>query len=98
MRKQRTAARALLAICLMILLFCWGYIMLEAHHDCEGEACPVCAHIRQCADMLHAFRTDRLAVVLSAAVFVPLLMIMGWALPEERPGRSPVALQVRLND
>ena len=44
------------AVCAAILCFALvcsvAFVFVEAHHDCSGENCPVCAHFALCRDSL----------------------------------------------
>ena len=51
-RAKRIAAGILALTALVVLLFTAFYPAAEADHDCEGEDCPICACIRQCAAIL----------------------------------------------
>ena len=97
MKKTRTAALILLIFVISILLLCSVCIALEAHHDCLGEGCPICAHMHLCMDIAHSLGTERLHTVLIDAICISLLMpavLMGTAM---RAKMTPVALRVRLN-
>ena len=48
--KQIKALTALLLALVMILSA--SFIALNAHHDCSGEDCRICAQIRACEDLL----------------------------------------------
>ena len=48
--KQIRALTALLLALVMILSV--SFIALNAHHDCSGEDCRICAQIRACEELL----------------------------------------------
>jgi len=48
--KQIRALTALLLALVMILSV--SFIALNAHHDCSGEDCRICAQLRACRDLL----------------------------------------------
>ena len=48
--KQIRALTALLLALVMILSV--SFIALNAHHNCSGEDCRICAQIRACEDLL----------------------------------------------
>ena len=47
-KSQRIAAAVLSAVVLLAMLFSVIFMIEEAHHDCVGEDCPVCASIAAC--------------------------------------------------
>ncbi len=66
MIRPKRFASALALLVAIIMLFSVLYIALEADHDCCGEGCAICAHIRACDDLL---RNLLAAAVLSAPVW-----------------------------
>ncbi len=97
MKKPRTAAFILLIFSVAVLLVCCASIAAEAHHDCTGEHCPVCAHMRLCMDIVHGFGLQRLSMVWIALIGASLMAAEGVALRAAWTAATPVALRVRQN-
>lgn len=52
MKACRVAAVVCAALLACALVCSLVFIIVEAHHDCSGEDCPVCAQIALCRDAL----------------------------------------------
>ena len=83
MRKDNAHIRSAIAALLVgVLLLCALFIVAEAHHDCCGDECAVCACIRLCERVLHTLRAPGTAAVavagapvLAFAALLPLLSV-----------------------
>ena len=95
MGKRRAAALILLAVVMAILLVCSGCIALEAHHECSGAGCPVCAHMHLCMDIMHGFALGRFPAVSITLICTLLLTAACEAAGTARLASTPVALRVR---
>ncbi len=94
--KKITAVVTVAAV-LLVMLGSFLFIAQHAHHDCTGEDCPICVHIRQFDMMLRGLETgpeiaaDFFAFVLFVNVSIP---IMDLFVTE----KTPVSEKIRLND
>jgi len=95
MKKPSRAALILLIFSVAVLLVCCVSVAAEARHDCTGEHCPVCAHMRLCMDIVHGLGLQRLMVWI--ALIGASLMAAGAAVPAIRSALTPVELRVRQN-
>lgn len=96
LKNKGIVAGAMVLMMLAVMLFSAFYIAAETGHDCTGEACPICACIRQCESALHQISGG--TSVQSTAVVLPLIMLI-WTFPFV-PGFSPetlVSRKVRLD-
>lgn len=94
--KNRIAAGVLAALLLAAVVLGALFLAAEAHHDCCGEDCLICACLRQCEDLLRRSGTGADAQIAAAlcAFFLsaPVLYAAFF-----RP-KTPVAGKVRLNN
>ena len=70
MRLSRFAGRVLVCAAVCLMLLCAVFIAAEAGHDCSGDGCHVCVHMRLCLDMLQSL----LFAVIVGAVTVSALL------------------------
>ncbi len=93
--KQIKALTALLLALVMILSV--SFIALNAHHDCSGEDCRICAQIRACEDLLRNLLL--IAAVLLAAWITRYPGIASSTEPAafSRP-HTLITLRVKLSD
>lgn len=89
-----------LAICtLLVLSFALSvaYIVREVHHDCTGEGCIICEHIRLCEGWLRSAASGlrrtapAIAFLLILAISLPLRAIAALL-------KTPVTLKVKLSN
>lgn len=96
-KATRIAAGVMALALLLIVLFSSLYIVAEADHECSGEACHICACIRQCEGALRrigsAVTTQRTAVFLFAVSLFAAITVAAvvWQ-------KTPISAKVRLND
>ena len=69
--KQKAVAGALAAVTALVMLFSFLYIVAEASHDCDGNDCPICACISQCANTLRHTGGN-----IKTIIFISLLTIL----------------------
>ena len=77
MKARRLAAVVCAALLTCALVCSAAFIFIEAHHDCHGEDCPICAQIALCQDALW-----RLARVIFASIAVTAAL---WAFASVSP-------------
>ena len=97
-RVRRLGALVLSLVLTSVLLVSAGYVLLEQHHACIGEHCPICANISNC---VAALRVEGSGVVLAEAqkfaVIQPLLRSFrssGTRIVAD----SPISRKVKLSD
>ena len=96
-KSMRITAGLITVLMLAILLCSSLFIAIEAHHDCAGEDCSVCAMIETCENVLNravdsasAGAAAIIPVVLSALVFLTSATDVLFA--------TPVSQKIRLNN
>ena len=92
--KKRRAAAVCAAILCFALVCSAAFIFVEAHHDCEGESCPVCAHFALCRDSLERL----ICFVCAVSALAALCAYVGSVIVRPSRGGSgtPVSAGVRL--
>ncbi|MBQ9248772.1 MAG: hypothetical protein IJ179_00220 [Oscillospiraceae bacterium] len=95
--KLNRSARWLAAVLALVLLFSALFIALEAHHDCQGDGCAICACISICQDLLQHLSV--VALVLGLALLLnravrPLV----FAVRAAAAYPTPITLKVKLSD
>ncbi len=97
-RNRRLPALLLCAGILLFLLTSSVYILLEAHHDCDGDDCEVCGHIAR----LEALLQDMARLGALHAAGYSMLLYAQHASAEKRQGSvcafTLVGCKTRLND
>lgn len=96
--KKQKAFAALLSTAMIVgVLLCTLYIAKEAHHDCTGADCPICACMRQCINNFKqlgfALLIPQMAV--TAAVCIVMLILRYEAI---LPYSTLVLQKVRLDE
>ena len=81
----------------LVFLFALFFVSAEAHHECTGEDCSVCACIEECARLIKGFGNLLPAIVsfiaaLSAIVLCPLALTEGLVI------NTPISMKVRMNN
>lgn len=97
MRKTKHAALIIALMLFFVMLISTLFIARNAHHDCSGDGCSVCAIIAVCENLLkNISAAAAAAAVLAAAVFVFIRSIEAAAV--FCPAATPVSLKVKLSD
>ena len=75
MTTRRVIAVALAALLACAIVCSLAFICAEAHHDCDGDDCPVCARLALCRDAIGRLARIAAALTVAAAalVFLPRL-------------------------
>jgi hypothetical protein len=97
-RKHRNVARLLLVFSIAVIFACCISIAAEAHHECSGEHCPVCAHIHLCVNMVQGFLAGRVDAPFTELIGTGLLASVFFVKAEEFSAATPVGLRVRQNN
>ncbi len=97
LQSNRFVAGIMAVMMLVVVLFSVTFIVVEIHHDCCGEDCPVCACISQCESILQQFGYGMTlqAAVISLAVILVLCNFLSFFI---RAQDSPVSRKVRMNN
>lgn len=97
-KKQRSLALLICAAFLFVTFASLFYIVKEAHHDCVGKDCAICAAVAEAEDTLEALKNGACSVsaAFAAAVFFLLFLAAGTACAAFCA--TPVAQRVRMND
>ncbi|MCR5770466.1 MAG: hypothetical protein K6G87_04435 [Butyrivibrio sp.] len=96
-RPKKAMAGIIGMLMIIAMLFSAFYISYEAHHDCTGEDCPICAQIQMCENTLHKIGGGLAFLV---AVIVPVIFtfvcasVFNFILLQE----TPISQKVRMND
>ena len=97
-RNEKRIRSAIAALLAGVLLLCALFIVAEAHHDCSGDECAVCACIRLCERVLHPQAgpgvTSACVTTVAPALALGVLLLLG--APAAKA--SPVSEKVRIND
>lgn len=96
LKQQRNKPFRLLCVCcVLLLLFSFALILIEARHDCKGDDCPICALLR------NALSSNKSSVPAALCFFVAAASALSflWFL-QGRPlrCRTPVHEKIRLNN
>ena len=96
-RKQRLLAGFTCAAFVVVAFFSLLFIAKEAHHDCTGEGCLVCACIHQAEQTLKQIGTGSSG---TAGAFAPQfpLVVAFLCLPLFVPVASLISQKVRMNN
>ena len=93
---RRISAGIAGVLMLVFVLFSVFFIAHEAHHDCTGEDCPVCAASRLCERILCCAGTRGAAWI----SLLPVLFVL-LAAPPALYGLAritPISVKVRMNN
>lgn len=96
-RKQRLLAGFTCAVFVIVAFFSLLFIAKEAHHDCAGEDCPVCACIHQAEQTLKQIGTGSAETVGAFAPQFPLVVAF-LCFPLFVPVGSLISQKVRMNN
>ena len=86
------------AMLALTLLLGTAFMLVELHHHCSGEDCPICAAIARDTSFLKA---DTSAVLPCVSLAICLLtLLLAFSMPQlvRLQKSSPVSLKVKLSD
>lgn len=94
--KQKLTAQLLCLTVLLSLLFSMYFVVVEAHHRCEGDDCPICAEIEFYQNLIHQMGNG---LPLTTAVAVMLVPIVPMTVPavQTKINHTLVSQKVRMN-
>ncbi len=90
--------KALLSVFLVLAVsLSLAFVAIESHHDCEGEACPICACLAECAKTVRGF-FDSLPILTAVVVLMCATVSCSFAMSKELVFSTPILSKVRMND
>ena len=95
--KRIRSARWLAAALVLVLLFSALFIALEAHHDCQGDDCAICACISICQDLLQQLSAAALVLGLTLLLNRAVRTLV-FAVRAAAAYPTPITLKVKLSD
>ncbi len=97
MPKSKKAAALLALLLAFVMLFSVLYIALEAHHDCSGDGCAVCAQIHACEKLIQQLALAAALLLVITRVF-PAAPAAAPEAPLTCRAHTLTALKVKLSD
>lgn len=96
--KTARGFRKALGVFMVLSLLCaFIFIAFEAHHECEGEQCPICACLEECVRIVRGLG-DSLPILSALVVIYVAAAMVSLAESEEIIFNTPVLFKVRMND
>ena len=83
---------------LSVLLVSTGYVLLELHHACTGEHCPICANVSHCVATLQVEGSGAVLVAESSRPGDGSNVVSSIFRVTRRMADSPVSRKVKLSD
>lgn len=96
-RVSETLKAALSVLVVLIFMIALVFVAAEAHHECSGEECPICACIEDCVRLIRGFG-DLLPVITAVATALSVAYLCSLAVSEELVFSTPILSKVRMND
>lgn len=97
-KKTARGFRKALGVFMVLSLLCaFIFIAFEAHHECEGEQCPICACLEECVRTVRGLG-DSLPILSALVVIYVATVMVSLAESEEIIFNTPVLFKVRMND
>jgi hypothetical protein len=98
-RKHRARLLALLLALFLITVVCTAcvYCVLNVHHHCTGENCPICSNMQSLLALASGFSITFPCVLVTALFFIAA-RAAAFHLRAMLPARTPVRLCDRLNN
>lgn len=96
-KKRRIFAAVLCLALLFVMASAAAYIVLETHHDCIGDGCPICRELQLCRQVLQTMGTAAAAPAVCAAaalLFVSPAVVRVHAVQ----AGTLISLKVKLSD
>ena len=96
--KTSKILKAILGVFVVLsIAFTLLFVAYESHHDCEGEACPVCACLEECVNTIKGF-CDSMPVLSALVVLFGTGVSCSLAGSKELVFSTPILFKVRMND
>ena len=96
-RAAQGLKKALGVILVLSLLLSLSFVAFEAHHDCEGEDCPICICLEECVNTIKGF-CDSLPILSAFAAVFCAAVLCSFVLSKELVFNTPISIKVRMND
>lgn len=94
---NRILAYAMAIVLFISILFCYQYMIQNAHHNCIGEECPVCMELHMAAQTLSGLK---LLPILPVVLAVLCVFTLAYTSNKEilRAQETLITLKVELLD
>lgn len=97
--KVKRAILIILCVIILVTIFLSVYDIIEhVHHDCTGEHCPLCEHLKISAAAIRALGTGFIALQIGVCISVIVLLFSLYFDSFAKSKDTPVRLRVRLNN
>ncbi|MCR5722311.1 MAG: hypothetical protein K6G72_08215 [Lachnospiraceae bacterium] len=97
-KKTARGLRKVLGVFMVLSLLCaLTFIAFEAHHECEGEECPICACLEECVRTVRGIG-DSLPILSTLVVIYVAAVTVSLAESEEIIFNTPILFKVRMNN
>ena len=96
-RSNRISAMILTVLILATILFSYGFLAENIHHDCPGEECSICLEIKMAVQTISSYKT-LLTLPLIVAVLCVFTQICADAIKSNRTKNTLITLKVELLD
>ena len=97
-KKTAQGLRKVLGVVVMLSVLCaLLFIAFEAHHECEGENCPICACLEECVRTVRGLG-ESLPILSACVVIYIATVFVSLVESEELVFNTPILFKVRMND
>ena len=96
-KTARGFGKVLGVLMVLSLLCAFFFIAFEAHHECEGEECPICACLEECVRTVRSLG-DSLPILSALVVIYVATVLVSLAESGELIFFTPILSKVRMND
>ena len=97
-KKTAQGFKKALGVVVMLSVLCaLLFIAFEAHHECEGENCPICACLEECVRTVRGLG-ESLPVLSACVVIYIAAVFVSLAESRELIFNTPILFKVRMND
>lgn len=97
-KKTAQGLKKALGVVVMLSVLCTLlFIAFEAHHECEGENCPICACLEECVRTVRGLG-ESLPILSACVVIYIATVFVSLAESEELVFNTPILFKVRMND
>ena len=93
-RGIKAALGVVLVLSFILTLF---FIAFEAHHECEGEECPICICLDECVSTVKGF-CNSLPILSAVLAAFPVAVLCSFAAAEGLVFNTPISIKVRMNN
>ena len=93
-RGIKAALGVVLVLSFILTLF---FIAFEAHHECEGEECPICICLDECVNTVKGF-CNSLPILSAVLAAFTAVVLCSFAAAEGLVFNTPISIKVRMNN